>query len=775
MLVDEQTGLDMYGRKVTVWYDDRDAGAKGTYAVLDKSTLVKTVYSADDAKLSDGTAAADAKLGLAAQAAGFSVDLNESTTHWSYAYSKFWEGSAVVSQTVASVGEKSAVKTYTLISNNSNKTVDAVIVQDLEVARIEKKDTTSIPATLNLGKLTGDSGYNAPASAFTTTDPAAVGVLEINKLVKNSVQDVGKVVLATKVVGTVDVDGNPKDWGNAGTKANNLCSYKLEEPLETVSGVISTYKADTHDITSVTIGDKTYDRSGIAEATKDINWIIKKLTDNTNSDTESMVEAGVRFKLYLDKAGRFIGGHPESDKSFLYGTYADYQLGGLSTGDIEYFITGVNWDGEKVISHKLITVNTNNIKDGANYNGLTVNQKKLAGDIIDNSNKFNTSYMIDEAGNLSTTVEGARQFTGHYWDGAADATMQWEITADDVARGFKKVTNSGTIVATATSNTDYLLTSATKFIVVSGTGTSTLDVKIYNGIKELMGSGTNVVIGYDHTGATASKNHVWFQTESDYYNKADVSNNQRIATVILSDKNLLNFNASNLYLSDSNAPTGVKLNGPAADVANVEQYVLWNNGVKGTYFVDTSVSSNITDTSAADGVDHSGAAAFSANIQKYGFYTLAPYKEINGVTVYRATETLRNVANNEGGWTANVYDEVEIDSYNGFANLASAIIGGKEYNITGANVADVAYENDTETNKLLRNPIDSLEKLQKAVSEEHNTLKVCFVYGENDLVTDIYVTTYTSNGLTTDFFHNGMGKPPRIFPGGFPRAQARAT
>ena len=159
----------------------------------------------------------------------------------------------------------------------------------------------------------------------------------------------------------------------------------------------------------------------------------------------------------------------------------------------------------------------------------------------------------------------------------------------------------------------------------------------------------------------------FYLTRADRYNNMDTTQNEIIDTVILSDTQISGRSTSSLYFSNSAVQTGTKLNG------EYDQYVLYNDGVKGYYFiesVDGNATSGTTNAPAAD-----------------AFYTLRQTKTVNGQPVYAAQVVAAGAggvagdgvrtANGNFCWsnTANPSTEVPY-SYVATSNLSTAYFGG---------------------------------------------------------------------------------------------------
>ncbi len=682
------TGLDLFGHAVEAWYNAKDpAAAKETYAILDRASLSATVFSptaTHGTKLSDGTKT-NALLGLAAQKAGFSVDLATAEAHTSDAYDRITTATAV-----AADGTAGTDTIFALISNNSDKTVDVIVTLNPEVAQITQKNTISTTQTLTLGNAGGSS------SSF-----GATGVINIKSLVEGSETTLGAKVAAWEVKGTNDSTAYNTDSTTDGVKGtnSNMPYYELNKLTKTTTGTVLTYDADDR----LTLSDGT-----VIEQ----SWMYGKIIDGAFT-TPNPWAMGVTYTIYLDDEGRWLGA-TSSSTDFLYGTFADFEVGALGTGTIKYTVTGVNWDGEKVINHVMTslydgaqaypgtTPANKTLADG--YNTLTISKKDLGTSAGGNQIEpgIYTGYMIDAEGKMDTTgLKGTLL-------NAAGKT--WTIEKKDVANGFADLNTpkDGKLLATA----------ATKFILVSGTGSSDLDVKIYNGISELLQGYDKVVLNADS--GNNPYGNTYYLMASDRFNKWDTTDNTLVDTVILDARDLTYTGAKTLYFAPNNNVTTVKLAG--ADATNVDQYVLYNNGEKGTYFVDKDGAT------APTGADANGS-----------FFELTKAYEVNGVPVYKATAVTTAAGGQETLANGGICNVNLGYNYVGVNNLNTAQLGTEIFNVTNAKVVDVEYNPVTCTHT----EITSVKDLNDAVSgltAYSGGIKVAAVYsGVN--VSVIYVTT----------------------------------
>ena len=687
------TGLDYFGHKATVWYDARTASGsvdfgtatstikvptayRTTYAVVDKATLVKTVW-ADDLKTSGST---DGKISIhsAAVAAGFGQWGAPSVESDRYAQFTAISGGTAANQ--------SKVGMYKVISNNDGRTADVVIALNQEVAQITQVNTTVQNGQyIYLG--TGASNFGSQLAGT-----GVKGMVYFNQLSGASVKTLGTLVTAHQIVGTnydAKTTGNAygttpgstpyKDWtGSAVTAAPanpEDMMYQTDKLEPGLTGTIATYKAVNTNVSAVTLADGTVlNLSGITGSLDPWTFdtyehLINGLGKLTNSNTK----AGVTYTFYFDEVGRFIGVSAPTEYSFLYTTFADYQIGNLGTGTIGYYAYGVDWDGN-IVKDKQITSITLPIYDDGTYVSFNENtggettypgsgtlatgytllpttMKNQGNAVTGNEIKegANTRFMMNPAGHMSwygnvggrygTEFYGFDNSQGIVSNGSATINdYTWQITSQDAVNGFKRVYNTN---ASGNQNA-YLLTNATKFIVVTGSGTADLSVKTYNGIAELVGNGSSAEIdlGWNAVNSKFTKDNVYFLTSADRYGNVDTSDNATIDTVILSDSNLSNYAAQSLYFSEpGNTKTNVQLAGYTGSTIN--QYKLYSGGQAGYYWIDEGVSGITADGNATLG----------------DFYQLTPVNNINGQTIYKAVK----VTNTKGTNVGATYDYIVVN------------------------------------------------------------------------------------------------------------------
>ncbi len=277
-----ETGIDLFGHKVKIWYDGRSSSfdnTKGrpTYAYFDKATKTDVVY-ADNTDLTDQGAAN--VIDLCDAIGGTELKLKSSKTAvFSNSFGKFGnvdtpaniyggsydntdndEVSLGIGNGVAVNGATatdqfvSPVGLYKIISNNKDNTVDAVIALNIESSQVTESNAVNRVPTIGLPVYNWAANPEAPAtgsnfiegvkgtastSATHVDDnlkavPVAstgviTGVLAKDALVGNSASALGDYEMGIHITGTTrrNVSANEAAAINNGTADELESSYFL--------------------------------------------------------------------------------------------------------------------------------------------------------------------------------------------------------------------------------------------------------------------------------------------------------------------------------------------------------------------------------------------------------------------------------------------------------------------------------------------------------------------------------------------------------------------
>ena len=796
------TGIDYFGHKVQVYFNGKDGQPFQTYAIYDKATE-KIVYS-EDGDIQEGTLgklAADNGFPVNKQYGAYISDRYDQITGRSITAKEFtsfedevgsfpWStatdteisedtnantlGNAPTGKpygTDASTDTTSPDKdngkeagTYYKLINNGNG-LDLVITLAPELAVITEQNTTAGTKTL---RLSGDADKWMPAggvkpSTFGVNDD---GIIRVNSLTATSDKTLGDLVVAWEIKGTnYSVDYN----GKLIKDKNDQYFYQLDKCDWTITGVVETYNAQTG---TVTLKDG-----------KTLKFTTLPIVNNAvpgpnDKDSELYFYNGVEYTFYLDitdASGKtYVKAEQGHGYKFLYTTYGDFDMGALGSGDLGYYAMGVDWDGNIVTPQQFTTID--GVKAaGDNYEALTIAKKNL-GSANNTTGRpgneimagYYTGYAYDASSKDLNTADAGRPVDnwintdgyqdGWFWDGkivsdqSGDNTSgEWDVNKANVADGWAAESITNRIGS-------HLLTEDTKFILVSGTGTSTLKVDIRNGISGLLGAYDSVNIDvkrFDNDGIQMADYNAYFQVFDETYNNIYTNNsaldysddNYIVKTVILPLEIVTWTSSNNLYFTNKLKETDTILAGYHGEATDVRQFELWQNGVKGYYFIDLTKSTSVFEYNKPVTDDN-----------KIGmFYALSKVDESNGTPIYKAIQMtdpeLSNVWDSNNSRTiCNVdlkYDYTAVNNVNtarltqlsnydqaGMINYLGNPGDQDVYNVTGAVVAD-----------LTGTGLASVGDLNNAVSIGYDITVA--VVNNGHTVTHIYVTNVDASGVTT--------------------------
>ena len=622
--IDAVTGLDWFGHSVSGWYC-KDSGHKGatagqTFALYDD--VVKTaLVTAGDARLSGGAHL----LGNAAQAAGFSVDLanskavfnrsfgisaahganagGEATGESDYvanganaksgltkaAYlgneNQAWGVGSISNQgdddskgeTRAAAGGEYGL--YLLISNNSANTVDMVISLKVQASKITQVNNYGTYPTVTVPTVTTDTRqylWNMDANAT-----AGVGErIAQDALTASSTKELGKGVVGVSIEGTKtgDVSKAINDTNYVAPVAytqpinsplaggeNNL--FRLSTPSSTVEGQVTQYKYDAATHTGyITIGGKRVERSLLA--------------DTITGESGLTAYAGdyKQYRAYLDSEGKYIWVEPIETRKFVYGTYIDYTTP-YGSSSYEYTMIGVNDKGEQ--TKEVVKTFNGNVINGGNYNALGVNatyhvpyRDNVSG-VAGVTPGAYSGFTTDGNGNLLNGIDDLNALgwkrgwvAGNAFDGDTDHDGTSEN--DNNGAGNTVITKEqgklGMAQTAGSQNNAFFITENTKVIAVSGAGTDTQKVKVYNGITELLDGGASVTIKSDervkNNGVISAgyyRSQIYY-TQSRFTYASVQDNNFQIDTLILPADALSWTGKTNLhYVGDSDKTAEIRI------------------------------------------------------------------------------------------------------------------------------------------------------------------------------------------------------------------------
>ena len=652
-----ETGIDLFGHHIKIWYDGKSTSNHTTYAYFDKAKT-DVVWAEDTDLTADNVDATDGHTTLREAISGtdLKVASNEKAV-FNNSFGKFGElatpalihdangdgnytagedqtdddevsmafGNGVALDGATDTDQYvSPVKLYKIIDNDGNGTVDAVIALNIESSQITESNSVNRVPTIGLPVMNwNEKAAEAPADGSffvegnqadavsgtyvsdnlkgvpATTEGVVTGVLAQSALVGSSAKNLGDYEMGIHITGTTrrDVSTNEATAINAqGADKKDLESsyFLLNKVTATVEGTVVAYNRNAGTVTldNGTVLERSdfYDtvvitnpktRNGAANSANNAvsatnapvsaipqGWVFDAgATDDDIVGQWREGYANTTYKFYTDHEGKYLGAERTFGASFLYGTYLDYDQK-VSTSSFNYFLTGVNLNGEietKQVSkfwagldnsspaHLVFPGNANSphtiALSGINgtdvlgipfrdtfgsgqgavngigvglYYGFTVNGDtvdSIAQDAIYNGTERN-EYLVNMArlgvhyaAYLPTPTGGTPG--GANVKNPAFNIREIDINNDDIVLGARETINGRDITASGadtdlTSETDpsnKYFTEGTKFILVKGFGTDSVKATVYNGISELKGSAAHVFIkmnGADDTNSIST-------------------------------------------------------------------------------------------------------------------------------------------------------------------------------------------------------------------------------------------------------------------------------
>ena len=682
---DHTTPLGQFGHANKVWYNANassgGAGKYHTYAWFDEATKTAIVHTEG----TDDLSAAGTGVYTVAKAEGFNVD-DIDAIFGSDKYDRMGPlNDTAVSDTTVDAKtdvESPNIHMWSLISNSANGKLDVVISLEAEVAKIWDTNNTSTSERIVLA----NGQHGGPVTATTTTARNGVEIL-VSHLTPDSVRTLGTDVTSWVVDGTALVNGVIP--GDPGMDINSF--YETIAVQQGPSGTVSTMDAEG---TITLTNGQTLKKSYLCDV---IRTGVSFIPAN-----DAVISAGVTYNFVVDQWGRYLGLSTNPGETFIYGTFADHSYGAVGSGDLNYFVYGVDANGGKIVDHALTQLRLgadaiHNAMNGAEFNRIEVARRDY-GNTADGNQVAGGVYRggwITADGKWRVNDEANTQFantltkgTSNNWSDAED----WEITSTDAARGFLDVSadNSGRL----------LITNDTVFYVVSGTGTSTLNVKTYNGMTGFLDGATKAQIETTYKDGNVGDNSydVCFMTNADTYNSVGevTTQNRMITKVFVYENAVRRNNTTTMYYVHDNSATGLTI---AGDTVGYAQYEMWQGATKTNVF--------LTDAPTED-----------------TFYNLEEFATVNGIKVYTAT------AVGEALYTAggSCLENEPID-YFATNNTSTARIGGDDVAATVYGVKDAVVIDLTKKSTMhsdagclndgahdAHNEIDSVAKLFNAIS-----------------------------------------------------------
>ena len=714
--IDAKTGIDMFGHKVNAWYcatSGKGATAGKTFALYDnvKKTAVVTLDAADaTARLSNENwaNAGDARLGEAAQKAGFTVDLKSSKAVYNQSFGKsgtektnggsyltdynikgdrIADGDAktpAISATKDGQTGNTAYPLYLLISNNSSLTVDMIVALNVEVSRVSQVNAHAKVPTVTVPTLAKE--WNTKQTAATVSE-----LLPQTALTATSTKTLADPVVGVSIVGTTTY--KPSNETTTLVDGNNGNFWRrLSKPTQTVEGTVTNFNYDAASHTgSIVIGGKKIERSLLADAIVDYNpapaTANRGIVGNKPVGLSATAQNYGNYRAYLDSEGKYIWVEPIYDTKFVYGTYLDYTTP-YGSSSYEYTLIGVDLEGKQV---KQVVKTLDGVAIGSsNYQSIVPYRDSTS--VAGVTPLYYQGFLLDGDGNLtSVTPDATNPDTaagkfetispvvyqagrttsadgGIISNGAGEVV---EITTTDAKLGTVNLDQNST---TATNAATTYFTNDTKFIVVDGAGTDTQKIEVYNGLTELLKGGSRVTISGSNTLATNGAylansagggwpfNRQMFYTQSPMtYASVDGNLNYKVDTIVLPKAAITWTGASGLYYvgnpaQDSEIKSGTR---------TYHLYTMYLDGEAQQVWLMNAPGGTNPGTSAANPGDYA--------LKSDSFYRLYPtsFKTPMGDTVYVA-----NDGSNNNATTADaVAQSLNGDERPDLANGAEPILG----------------------------------------------------------------------------------------------------
>ena len=783
------------------------------YASFDKHEKDEIVWAADDDLAGTGVVGTNTQsLGPVAKANDFAVG---STALFNTAFDRMYASRYVTkagatatnaeiktATKIGSDGTDSPVDVYKIISNQKNvdgePVLDLVVELNIQSSKISGVDNVSEFKYVTVPDFDDATTpeFLADANIYTSNN-LDTGFIAQKALVGDSTKTLGANEIGWHITGTTSVNGydltaTTLQYGGrrnvsatsteatsiaaitGGTAAEVSTAYYKLAAVGTKEGVVTSYHNHSANVPGsgwVILNDGTrLNQSVLYNTVQDdaANGLFTIPQQNATADTANTQEYGsMTYRFYLDAEGNYVGAEPIVGTEFVYGTYIDFESN-LGTSTYTYRLVGVGMDG-KMVTRDVSRYSTTTFQSAATtaigaagaelnnigvpfrgdvgtpgggnsvtgvqpgaYTGYAVNGSGVMNTDIDNTNAANLAIPM-QTGNTTIFPVGAVTIKGQ------DASIGAKLISTTAGAGAENL----------------YVTEATKFVLVSGTGTDSQKVAVYNGISELLGSNRQVTINFntnttaanvpaylvDATGNTATM-VVWSQ--SDFIYAQDNTGTSKQADVIFLPAEIVQGVGSQLHYVGNNS--GLLTNAYGRDATKFAMYV---DGERGEYWVAGLVSAADTDYAGRDA--HTVATAGSND----AFYTLTDtgLKANDGQPIY-AVDLMPNTASeytNDRTNTGYIREQHYVATTK---DSQTALIGGVTplaaatnkvlYKVTGAKVVNLNADNKTSATSCVWPGITDLTTLNEASSLNNVTtqvpVKVSCVVAENGVdVTTIYV------------------------------------
>ncbi len=797
-----KSGIDVFAHNVKFWYNGglSDGTLTGTsdaprtvYAAIDKVKAEKIVFAGDaDLNGTNLVGAANQSLGKMVADSGMVMKTNNQAI-FNTAFDRLTLNHHTDTN-YGTTGTPSPSSLYKIISNSTNvdgkNVLDVVIELNVQSSKITGVDNVS--AFKYVTAETSGTNFLTNTNIKTTTGFIAQAALVGDSVKALSANEIGWHITGTTPQSTV-ADGGRRNVGsaagtegaiihtltNAGTADTASKAYFKLGAVATKEGTVTSYHNHTANVPGtgyVTLSDGTRLNQSVLYNTVQANTIPQQSTNATANDQNY---GSMTYRFYLDAEGNYIGAEPIVGTEFVYGTYIDFESN-LGTSTYTYRLVGVGMDGKMVTKdvsrhstttfqsaatsaigstgHELDAIGVPFRGDAGMGTSVTgVQPGKYVGFAVNGSGVVNTDIGNTSAANLATPMQ-----TGSAAIFPADITLN----SRDAAIGAKLISS------TAGAGAERLyVTEATKFILVSGTGTDTQKVAVYNGISELLGSNRQVTFDFTTTmntagvpayfrvngGAATTYANMAVWSQSDFIYAQDNTGTAKQANVIFLPAEAVDGVGSSLYYVGNSTPLLVNAYGEDAT-----KFAMYVDGERGEYWIEGLVD----DTQAA------GPTRTSATIVAFGatagigtvadnhdqFYNLTDTgkKAIDGQPIYSVTAVTASYDTAVGGTNrakdgiviAKDYVAATTDSQTAmiYTTIGATPSAGALYKVTGAKVVNLNKDNKTSATSCVWPNITDLATLNEASSlnnvAAYREVQVSVVLSSDNLTAEVIYVCY---------------------------------
>ncbi len=604
-----ETGLELFGHKVDVWYDwNTDVGTQtiggnakaktvvekftGIYAVRDLASKVEVVKATADPgtmTLTDTTTAN--RVGKVAKDAGFKVDTTNGAV-FSSAFDKLGNaaaGDGTRTNAVAAARNTMTRPIFCLISNSSDNTLDVVIAMNVSLDQVSAKNDYAADKTVT-HDIDGTTIYRS-VPATKNQSLLIYGEEDIT---------VGARVVLNKIYGT----------GTEGITANGTQFYyginKITEKKQgTVTGISGT-------------GEVTLSNGETIE--QSVLW------DTANAHCGSAnLKIGATLTFFLDTYGKYVRVVKDLDTR-LIGAYGYWVQEGID--GFKYYLQGVDVEGKVQVvevtekTYKAVISDVDAADREIHFMGVAAPDDSGSHVGIVNPADTKLGYeLYNVNGNKVLSKLPWLNLIQNSANGTSVVNKVWNKNTKAIY-----MNSNGTVQPdnTAANNAPNYFTNDTKFHVITGWG-STLKVETVTGLNALL------------NGAASVEVEGWYLVDKDDTEHVGSKNNVVTDVYLVSVKRIQP--TTFLYSEKAYTPAATD---PMTDDGEAVQYQIRVAGEKDTSGI---LASKIGATATVG----SGAPAAAAALEAHKFYTYtldaSGYYVLTADTTYSwPQKTLTNAA-----------------------------------------------------------------------------------------------------------------------------------